>query len=164
MAKPDTQAKSQSEQKVSDRAAGDNPSRVLRFQAGFRWEDSTPTAYKDDASPWKGVTRTLLAGGADEPLPFHLRYFEIAPDGYSTLEKHGHEHVVFILRGRGTVRLGARVEPLGYGDVVYIEPWEVHQFANRDAEEPLGFLCIVRKDRDRPVVIEQGTDRCELPA
>jgi quercetin dioxygenase-like cupin family protein len=147
-----------------EQPVGENLSRVLRFQPGFRWERSTPTVYKDDASLWKGVTRTLLAGGPDNPLPFHLRYFEIAPGGYSTLEKHGHEHVVFILRGRGTVRLGDSVERLGYGDVVYVPPWEVHQFANLEGDEPLGFLCIVQKDRDRPVVIEQGTDQCELPA
>jgi quercetin dioxygenase-like cupin family protein len=161
MAVPDPQSTNQQEQPDG---AKPSASRVLRFQPGFRWKDSTPTAYKDDASPWKGVTRTLLAGGPDDPLPFQLRYFEIAPGGYSTLEKHAHEHVVFVIRGRGTVRLGERVEPLGYGDVVNVQPWEVHQFANLEGEEPLGFLCIVCKDRDRPVVIEQGTVRCELPA
>jgi len=55
---------------------------------------------------------------------------------------------VVILRGRGQVFLGGEdadcnspVE-VAFGDVVYIPPYEVHQFKNV-ADEPLGFLCII---------------------
>jgi ribulose-bisphosphate carboxylase large chain len=42
-----------------------------------------------------------LSGKRGESQRFHVRYFEIAPGGYSTLEKHEHEHVVIPIRGRG---------------------------------------------------------------
>ena len=97
------------------------------------------------------MTRTSLVGGSDEiPVPFHLRYFEVEAGGFSSLEKHEHQHVVVIIRGRGRVTLGDRDSPVAFGDVVYIAPWEVHQFGNPDGPEPLGFLCMVPAERDRP--------------
>ncbi|MDZ7810340.1 MAG: cupin domain-containing protein [Arhodomonas sp.] len=56
-----------------------------------------------------------------------------------------------VIRGRGEVILGDRVEPLGLHDVVYIAPHTLHQF-QATGEEPLGFLCIVDRERDRPVL------------
>jgi quercetin dioxygenase-like cupin family protein len=83
-------------------------------------------------------------------VPFHLRYFEIEPGGYTTYERHKHQHVVVALRGQGEVRLGDRWEPVNYGDVVYVAPNEPHQF-RASGDEPFGFFCIVTADRDRPV-------------
>lgn len=101
-----------------------------------------------------GHGQTAFAPAAHADLPFHLRYFEIEPGGYSTRERHGHEHVVTVLRGRGTVTLGDEVWELGFGDVVYVAPWEIHQFANQSSSEPFGFLCVVPAQRDRPEVME----------
>ena len=50
------------------------------------------------------ILRTELVGKNGESCKFHVRYFEVAPGGYSTLEKHVHEHVVIPLRGKGVVR------------------------------------------------------------
>ena len=124
-------------------------SRVLRWQPGFRWEGVPVEAYKAPADHWCGIRRTLLAGGRGEQTAFHVRYFEIEPGGFSSLEHHAHEHVVFVLRGRGEVRLGGEVHQLGFGDVVYVAPQEVHQFRN-GADEPFGFLCMVDARRDAP--------------
>ena len=124
-------------------------SRVLRWQPGFRWEGVPVEAYKAPADHWCGIRRTLLAGGRGEQTAFHVRYFEIEPGGFSSLEHHAHEHVVFVLRGRGEVRLGAETHALGFGDVVYVAPQEVHQFRN-GADEPFGFLCMVDARRDAP--------------
>jgi ribulose-bisphosphate carboxylase large chain len=125
-------------------------SRVLRFQPDFRWEGVPVEPYKAPAAHWCGIERTLLVGGRGEKTAFHLRYFEIEPGGYSSLEHHGHEHVVAVLRGRGEVQLGETVHELGFGDTVYVAPHEVHQFRNR-SEEPFGFLCMVDAQRDEPV-------------
>src|SRR5690349_15832167 len=113
-------------------------SRVLRWQPGFRWDGAPAEAYKAAADHWCGVARTSLAGERGEQTAFHVRYFEIAPGGFSSLEHHRHEHVVIVLRGRGEVWLGDEAHPLGFGDVVYVAPHEVHQFRNR-GEEPFGF-------------------------
>jgi mannose-6-phosphate isomerase-like protein (cupin superfamily) len=131
-------------------------SKILRYREDYTWDERIRRTYKDEDGNWKGVTRTSLVGGSDGlPLPFHLRYFEVEVGGFSTLEKHEHQHVVVIVRGRGQVTLGQRQAPIGYGDVVYIAPWEVRQFCNPDGPEPLGFLCMVPAERDRPVPVER---------
>jgi ribulose-bisphosphate carboxylase large chain len=127
-------------------------SRVLRWQPGFRWDGIPVAAYKAAADHWCGINRTSLTGEHGEQTAFHVRYFEIAPGGFSSREHHTHEHVVFVLRGRGEVHLGGAVHQLGFGDVVYVAPHEVHQFRNR-SDEPFGFLCIVDAHRDLPVPV-----------
>ena len=57
-----------------------------------------------------------------------------------------------VLRGRGEVRLGEGRHEVGFGDVVYVAPGEVHQLRNV-GEEPFGFLCLVDVERDRPVAV-----------
>lgn len=129
-------------------------SRVLRMK-DFRWQGVPAVAYKQAADHHRGVTRVGLAGENGESTAFHTRYFEIAPDGFSSFERHAHEHVVVILRGRGTVRLGDAVHAVGFGDTVYVAPNEPHQFRNGGAE-PFGFLCIVDAVRDRPLPVTEG--------
>jgi S-methyl-1-thioxylulose 5-phosphate methylthiotransferase len=143
---------------MGSRASG---SQVLKYQEGYTWQERVRRVYKDEGGNWTGVTRTSLVGGSDElPVPFHLRYFEVEAGGFSSLEKHEHQHVVVIMRGRGKVTLGDRETTVAFGDVVYIAPWEVHQFGNPGGPEPLGFLCVVPAERDRPVAIERkSTER-----
>ncbi|MFQ5993646.1 MAG: cupin domain-containing protein [Acidiferrobacterales bacterium] len=131
-----------------------SPSRVLKYENGFTWQDAVRKIYKDEPGSWQGVTRTALIGSSDEtPTPFHLRYFEVEVGGFSSLEKHQHEHIVVLIRGRGEVVLGDYTHPLSFGDVVYIAPWEIHQFRNALGPEPLGFLCMVPAERDHPVLV-----------
>jgi ribulose-bisphosphate carboxylase large chain len=129
-------------------------SRVLRLGPDFRWQGVPVAGYKQAAGHWDGVCRTVLVGNVGERTSFHLRYFEVAPGGFTSLEEHGHEHAVVVLRGRGEVRLGNDTHELAFGDTVYVAPHEVHQFRNRSGE-PFGFLCVVDAERDRPVV-KQG--------
>jgi ribulose-bisphosphate carboxylase large chain len=127
-------------------------SRVLRFQPDFHWQGAAVAEYKQAAAHWVGVRRTVLVGNAAETTAFHVRYFEVAPGGFTSLEEHVHEHAVVVLRGRGQVQLGRQVYDLGFGDTVYVSPREVHQFRNPSTAEPFGFLCIVDAQRDRPIV------------
>jgi quercetin dioxygenase-like cupin family protein len=123
-------------------------SRVVRF-SGFAWDGVRPAAYKDPGESWRGVTRQRLIGPAEE-MPFHLRYFEIETGGYTTFERHDHQHAVIGFRGSGEVRLGDRWVAVGFGDVVYVAPNHPHQF-RAVGDEPFGFFCVVDADRDRPV-------------
>jgi len=125
-------------------------SRILRFH-DFQWESVEPKAYKDPDSKWSDVTRHGLMG-VDSDAAFHVRYFEVGPDGYTTHERHQHEHVVVAIRGSGEVLFGDRWEPIGFGDVVYVAPNAPHQF-RAVSGEPFGFLCIVDAERDRPVAL-----------
>ena len=127
-------------------------SRVLRFQPDFHWQHVPTADYKQAGDHWCGVKRTVLVGEAGEGTAFHLRYFEVAPGGFTSLEEHQHEHAVVVMRGQGQVRLGEAVHQLAFGDTVYVASGEVHQFRNLSATEPFGFLCMVDARRDRPVV------------
>jgi mannose-6-phosphate isomerase-like protein (cupin superfamily) len=62
------------------------------------------------------------------------------------------------MRGSGEVTVGDTISKIGFGDVVQVGPGVVHQFRNPTAE-PFGILCIVDKERDRPVLVgNEGTD------
>lgn len=104
--------------------------------------------YKEEgAAPFKGISRQILH--SDPNLAGELRYFEMEAGGYSTLERHEHVHGVMILRGRGHCLIGDAVHEIGPHDLVSIPPWTWHQFRAAKAE-PLGFLCLVNAQRDKP--------------
>lgn len=120
---------------------------VIHQNEPFRWDGIPVLAYQETGTHFHGVTRQVLFGG--EELGTELRYFEIEPGGHSSLERHRHVHAVVVVRGRGGCLVGPQVEDLELHDIVYVPPGTWHQFrAHRG--EPLGFLCLVRCDRDRP--------------
>ncbi len=130
---------------------GDRLREFLPFDATlFSWQDRTPTAYKaSEELPFAGVTRRELIGKFGEDTAFELRYFELAPGGYTSLEKHQHTHTVIGVRGRGIVLRESGSVELGANDIAYVAPMQVHQLRN-DGTEPFGFYCIVDRDRDLP--------------
>ena len=139
-----------------------NHSKVIRHHGNFEWQGVPLEAYKETTDTWKGITRRELAGKRGESPRFHVRYFEIAPGGHSTLEKHEHEHVVIPLRGRGEAQFGCYIYKVGFGDVIYVAPEDPHQFRNpEDATEPFGFLCLVNADRDTPQSVD-GLGACYI--
>ena len=120
---------------------------VRRF-SDFRWDDTDLLAYKEDGSaPFKAITRQTLFRHPE--LKGELRYFEMAAGGYSTLERHRHVHAVLILRGAGECLIGGEIHTIATNDLVTIEPLTWHQF-RANAGEPLGFLCMVNVERDKP--------------
>ncbi len=130
-----------------------NPSKVIRCR-DYRWQGVELKAYKQEQAPYQDVTRqTLLGEGpGEDALQFITRYFEVLPGGYSTLELHQHPHSVIILRGTGHVLLGNDTHAVAPFDCVYVAPGTKHQF-RATGDEPLGFLCVVDRLRDRPQVV-----------
>ena len=128
------------------------------FREGFRWEGVSHMPYKEEGSaPFKAISRQVLFEDPNQSC--QLRYFEMAPDGYSTLERHEHMHAVMILRGHGHCLLGTEVREVKQFDLVTIPAWTLHQFrATRG--EPMGFLCMVNSERDKP----QLPDAAEVDA
>ena len=125
----------------------DNPL-VRKHSGDFKWQRVDVLAYKDEgAAPFKDVTRQVLFEGRE--LPAQLRYFEVAPGGYTTLERHEHVHAVMVIRGKGQVLVGDKASDIGLHDLVNVPPMMWHQF-HAAKDEPLGFLCLVAADRDRP--------------
>ena len=121
-----------------------------KAQDGYRWDGVELRPYKeDDRALFKAVTRQVLF--SDPDMHGELRYFEIAPDGFSTLERHEHMHGVLILRGHGHCLIGREVKRVAPHDLVTVPPWTWHQF-RATLGEPLGFLCLVNASRDKPLL------------
>lgn len=121
---------------------------IRKALPGHRWERVETTRYKDEGSaPFRDIARQVLFH--EDGLRCEWRYFEIAPGGYSSLERHEHAHAVMILRGRGRCLVGDRVHAVAERDLVSVPPLTWHQF-RADQDSPLGFLCLVDKERDRP--------------
>ena len=129
--------------------------------ADHRWEGVEQHPYKEDERAlFRAVTRQVLF--SDPDATSELRYFEVAPGGFSTLERHAHVHAVMVLRGRGRCLVGDRVIEIGPRDLVSVPPMTWHQF-RAAPDEPLGFLCMVDAERDRPQ-LPTGDDLDRLKA
>ena len=73
---------------------------------------------------------------------FAMRWFEIAPDGFTPLHEHAWEHGAFVLKGRGIVKNSTDELEFKEGDVIFIPPNETHQFKNK-SEKSVEFLCLI---------------------
>lgn len=123
---------------------------VSRYRGG-EWDGIQIQPYKDNPGGWMSITKQVLSD--DMQAAFQVRYYEMAPGGYSSFERHQHEHCVVVLRGQGRVRLGDETIDLMPNDLVRISGHQPHQFQNT-GEEPFGILCVVDKERDRPVHLQ----------
>lgn len=130
---------------------GEEPTKRVAHRAAhddFRWNGVEMRPYKEDERAlYKAITRQVLF--SDPAMAGELRYFEVAPGGFSTLERHQHMHAVLILRGRGHCLVGDEVKALETRDLVTVPPMTWHQF-RATTDEPLGFLCMVDAQRDKP--------------
>ncbi|MBN1759413.1 MAG: cupin domain-containing protein [Chitinispirillaceae bacterium] len=131
---------------------------LLKYE-NYHWKGRRTTEYKtEDTAVFADIRRTELIGKSGENTAFDLRYFEIDPKGYSSFEKHQHEHVIIGVRGTGVqVKNGERftIRP---NDIAYIKSWEPHQLRN-EGTESFGFYCIVDHERDQPQAVggDDGT-------
>jgi len=121
---------------------------VRKHSGDFHWQGVEVLRYKQDGTaPFRDVTRQVLFDSADPPA--QLRYFEVAPGGHTTLERHEHVHSVMVIRGSGQCLVGDKAYELATHDLVNVPPMTWHQFRAAE-DEPLGFLCLVASTRDRP--------------
>jgi len=127
-----------------------NSSKVIK-SSGYSWANVEKREYKTDTQNFKSIHRYTLLTNDLPGLNTETRYFEIQPGGYSSLEHHKHTHSVIIIRGSGSVILDNDLKKIAERDVVYISPETIHQF-HADNSEPLGFICMVDCDRDRPKI------------
>ena len=126
---------------------------VRAHTGGYKWQGVDVLQYKQDGSaPFKDVTRQVLFDDASQPA--QLRYFEVAPGGWTTLERHEHVHAVMVIHGKGRCIIGDQAYELNTHDLVSVPPLTWHQF-HAAPDEPLGFLCMVPTERDRPQLPSQ---------
>ncbi len=117
----------------------------------FEWDGIKKIDYKptdgDGPVTFHETTRQNLVENGKNTA-FHLRYFECAEGGFSTLEKHQHVHVVVIARGKGKVIVNDQIFDAEPMDLVVIPPFAPHQLINI-GNEPFGFFCTVDAQRDK---------------
>ena len=129
-----------------------NQSALYKFFNNYAWEGVQTEAYKQEKANFSDIIRKVIIGAKEESCLFDVRYFEIAEGGFSSLEKHQHEHVVICVRGKGKVLLNDTIFNLDFLDIVYISPHTPHQLIN-EGKEPFGFFCIVNSVRDKPQML-----------
>lgn len=127
----------------------DTPHRAfLPTSGGYRWVGVEHQPYKEDEHAlFRDISRQTLFSRPD--IAGELRYFEVAPGGHSTLERHEHVHAVLILRGGGQALVGTQIVQLAQNDLITVPPMTWHQF-RACHDQPLGFLCMVDAQRDKP--------------
>jgi ribulose-bisphosphate carboxylase large chain len=149
------------------RSSTPSPPPVLRrFRPRFRWDHTELEPYKISAhagGEFAGASRQVLVGRRGERVAFHLRYFEVQPGGYTSLERHRHAHVVVGIRGRGVVRVGDNNYVLKPMDAIYIGPQQVHQL-RAAGRSSFGFFCIVDARRDKPRAVIDDARPAAMPA
>lgn len=124
---------------------------LLSFLPDYNWADRRSRAYKSTSEiSHTDVRRVELIGKNGERTDFDLRYFEIAPGGHSSLEKHLHTHVIIGARGYGILQVNGENTAFNTMDIAYVQPLEVHQLIN-NSDSAFGFFCIVDRERDRPM-------------
>src|SRR6187200_2674202 len=90
---------------------------VRHHRGDFHWDGVEVLEYKQDAgTPFKDVTRQVLFDATDPPA--QLRYFEVAPGGWTTLERHNHVHAVMVIRGKGQCLVGDKAHDIALHDLV----------------------------------------------
>ena len=134
------------------KAPKENKTKLYTYKSSFTWKDIRTEKYKSSGKGWADIIRQTLIGNHGESAKFQLRYFELAPNGFSSFEKHRHEHVVIGIRGQGTCIVEKKKYRISFLDTLYIKPNETHQLKN-PYNEPFGFFCIVNAKRDKPKII-----------
>ncbi|MGA1844703.1 MAG: RuBisCO large subunit C-terminal-like domain-containing protein [bacterium] len=132
------------------------PEGVTRQARAGEWEGIRRSPYKVEGGMFQGITRTELYVPESGEAGFDVRYFEIEPKGFSSLERHEHIHLVIGVRGTGEVRIADTWHTLSPHDIVRIPRGCPHQLRNRGTSV-FGFYCIVDHVRDRPEPL-QGND------
>jgi len=93
----------------------------------------------------EGVLDTVKANviGPEEGWDTHtLRVFRIAPGGNTPFHQHDYEHVNYVIRGRGRLRIADDVQVIREKDFALVPPNVKHQFMN-PYDEDFEFICIV---------------------
>jgi quercetin dioxygenase-like cupin family protein len=89
-----------------------------------------------------GCSVRQLVGPKDGAPSFAMRQFVVQPGGHTPRHFHDYEHEVYVLEGNGEVYEGDVAHPLKQGDVIFVQPNDVHQFRNT-GEAPMKFLCLI---------------------
>lgn len=83
-----------------------------------------------------------LIGREDQAPNFAMREFQVDPGGHTPRHHHPYEHEVYVVEGEGIIFEGDTAHSIKAGDVILVQPDEVHQFRN-ESDRPFRFLCLI---------------------
>ena len=141
----------------SERSSPARRGGIIKHVGYGAWHGIEKTPYKKDGTHYQGITRAELFIPERGEAGFDVRYFEIAPGGYSSFETHSHIHLVIGARGRGEVRIDNQWHKLSPKDIAFIPRNAPHQLRN-PGPDPFGFYCIVDHVRDRPTLLDNRSE------
>ena len=90
----------------------------------------------------KSVSKAVPVGKNEGWEDYTMRVFRLGPGGFSPRHSHDWEHVNYIIKGYGTLRLGDEVHELKEKDFAFVPPNIEHQFMNA-GDDDFEFICIV---------------------
>lgn len=80
--------------------------------------------------PWEGVAEA----------PFFATWCVVEPGKTARAHQHQEHEAFVIVKGRGRMRVDEERREVEPGDVIFMEPWSVHELTNLSADEDLLFL------------------------
>ncbi len=93
------------------------------------------------------VKMRMLIGPQEKASNFHMRHFEVGPEGHTPSHTHDYEHEILVISGSGLAKSEQGDRSIAPGDVVFVPPDEKHQFVNT-GDEPLRFICLIPAPSD----------------
>jgi len=77
---------------------------------------------------------------------FAMRLFELEPGGFTPYHTHEWEHENFVVEGEGALVTEEGEFPFKPGDVIYVEPFQKHNYKNT-GNSVLKFLCLIPHEK-----------------
>ncbi len=93
----------------------------------------------------EGVSKTNIQWLLNKPRTpnFAMRRYQMEKGGTIPLHSHSWEHEMYVLSGTGlALEDGKEPLPVKVGDVLYIEPYELHGW-EQTGDEVFTFLCVI---------------------
>lgn len=77
-----------------------------------------------------GVSIRVAIAEEDGAKSSIMRILEVDPEGFTPLHAHEYEHLMFVVRGVGSVTDGSKECRLEKEDVIFVPPGQKHQIKN----------------------------------
>nr|WP_291350258.1 cupin domain-containing protein [Desulfosporosinus sp.] len=95
----------------------------------------------------KNAVKKVLISPAQGWEGYVMREFELGEGGYSPRHTHPWPHIIYILKGKGSLHLDGHDYPVEAGSFAFVPNDKLHQFKNTDSDR-FTFICIVPEEGD----------------
>lgn len=105
--------------------------------------------FHEDGTPVAGIRgRPGATGDTAAGQPFGADAIEMQPGSAFPLHVHVGDHLLYVIRGRGSVEIGGRARPVRTGDTIYIPADVPHAVTAAEGSTALFFLAVGLPHRD----------------